>query len=146
MTASRFPFPKNCRYDAVHHTWVRPEPSGWVRIGVDVLGLEQLGDLAYVTLEAPGTVLTRGEPAGSVESAKMTGPLISPLSGRVAARNDLVLDNPALVNDDPYEAGWLLMVEPSRWEEEHGELVGDEQLDAWVTEELARFREEGWLE
>ena len=142
----RFPFPRDHRYDAAHHMWARQDTEGRVVVGIDVLGLESLGDLAYVSLEAPGAALSRGEAAGSLEAAKMTGPVVSPVSGTVVERNDLAMENPALVNGDPYDQGWLYVVEPTCWGQEREELVGDDALDPWIASELERYREEGWLD
>jgi glycine cleavage system H protein len=101
----------------------------------------------YIQLEAEGTRVSRGDPIGSVEAAKMVSPLYAPISGTIARRNEAVLRNPALVNADPYGRGWLVELEPSHWEAEAAELIhGADRVARWLEEEVARYREQGWIE
>ncbi|MCH8843568.1 MAG: hypothetical protein IID61_11420, partial [SAR324 cluster bacterium] len=74
-----YEFPEDRYYDAEHHTWALPEAGARrVTIGIDVLGLESLGDLAYVALNPLGSRVRRGESLGTLEAAKMTGDFVSP--------------------------------------------------------------------
>ncbi len=124
-------------YDRDHHVWaLRDESTGRVRIGVDALGLDSLGELAYISLQAVGMPVRRGESIGMLEAAKMTSDLISPLSGVITARNEEALRQPGLVNQDPYAAGWLVEIEPSAWEEEAALLVSGPAILDWIAEEL----------
>ena len=82
MDSSRaFDVPHDRHYDRAHHLWARRDDgTGRVRIGVDAIGLESLGELAYVELREEGRVVTRGEPVGSLEAAKMTTTIAAPVS------------------------------------------------------------------
>ncbi len=142
-----YTIPADRQYDREHHMWVQVDAAqGKMRVGMDTLGLAALGDLAYVTLKPVGTALQRGESFGTLEAAKMTGDLIAPVSGMIMTRNEETVRNPALVNQSPYMAGWLVLIEPSSWESESAQLVGDEDLPAWVEAELKRYREQGWID
>lgn len=143
---SDFTFPDDLHYDREHHMWVRQRSGGEVAIGIDPLGLENLGDLAYVTLAEIGAVVRRGEPLGTLEAAKMTGDIVSPVGGRVVARNQGAVESPALVNRDPYGEGWLVVLEPSEWSSDASALIHGDAVAGWVEEELARYRREGWLD
>lgn len=108
------------------HEWVCPEPQGKARIGITDYAQSQLGDIVFLDLPEPGSQVTQFEKMGEVETVKAVSDLFSPASGKVLERNQAVLDNPALVNEDPYGAGWLLRIELSRPEEMEALMSGDE--------------------
>lgn len=138
-------FPPELWYDRERHMWAARDTDGSVRVGIDVLGLETLGDLAYVSLCAVGAPVQRGAPIGALEAAKMTGDVLSPISGRVVERNDAAIADPRIVNADPY-AAWLVRIDPSDWTGESAALVSGPAIGPWVEGELVRYREQGWIE
>lgn len=140
-----YSFPPDLYYDGATHTWARHD-GGTVTVGLDTLGLESLGDMAYVALHAVGEAVRRGEAAGSLEAAKMVGDFISPVSGALVARNEDVLRDPGIVNRDPYGAGWLLKIAPSNWAAESAELVHGDALAGWIEAEVERYRTQGRIE
>ena len=138
-------FPQDCHYDRANHLWVKMDPSGQALIGIDALGLEALGDLAYIVLPGIGTQLTRAKPMGTLEAAKMTGELIAPISGTVLARNERVLRDPSFVNRDNYGDAWLVAIQPSDWTAESADLVHGADIAAWAEAEIERYRSQGWI-
>lgn len=94
------------------HEWARAE-NGTVRIGISDFAQDELGDIVYVELPAVDDEVSMGDPFGVIESIKAVSDIYSPVSGRVTAINDELFDRPELVNDEPYEGGWMLEVEPS---------------------------------
>jgi glycine cleavage system H protein len=97
--------PADRSYDREHHMWAQYDAaSEQIRVGMDALGLNALGDLAYVTLKNIGAIVHRGESFGTLEAAKMTGDLIAPISGEIVARNENTVRDPSLVNQSPYIA------------------------------------------
>lgn len=145
MSSDRpFETPPDRHYDREHHLWAhRDVESGRVRIGIDSIGLSSLGDLAYVSLHATGTTTPRGSALGSLEAAKMTTTIAAPVTGTIVARNDAVLKDPSLVNADPYGAGWLVEIEPARWEQDSAELVSGGAIEPWLAAEVERLQTEG---
>ena len=142
-----YEIPVDRAYDREHHMWAQFDPaSSDVFVGIDTLGLASLGDLAYVTLKDVGKSVKRGESMGTLEAAKMTGDLIAPISGMIVARNDTTVSNPAMVNQSPYVDGWMVVIKPSDWENESGQLVADDDLPAWVESEIKRYRSQGWID
>ena len=136
-------FPRDRHYERAQHLWARvDEDSGSVRVGIDTIGLESLGELAYISLKEPGARVVRGEPMGTLEAAKMTTPIVAPCSGTVLRRNEVALRDPLLVNRDPYDAGWLMDLEPGDWARESAELVTGDEIDSWVAAEVERLRTE----
>ena len=144
MAERAFEIPRDLHYDGERHVWVRAprEPGGTVRVGIDAMGLESLGELAYVTLHAVGTRAVRGVTLGSLEAAKMTSTITAPVTGVLTARNEAVLRDPALANRDPYGAGWLFEMEAENWERDSAELISGDSIEAWATAEAERFAEE----
>ena len=107
--------PDDLRYTA-EHEWVREpgEAEGSLRIGITDYAQDQLGDIVYVQLPDVGLPITAGEPIGELESTKSVSDVYAPISGEVVALNEALDDAPELVNSDPYGAGWLFEVVPSK--------------------------------
>lgn len=145
-TVGDYTLPDDLYYDREHHLWVRFD-DGRAAVGLDALGQAAMGDVVYIQLEPEGTQVSRGEPIGSVEAAKMVSPLYAPISGTVVQHNPAVRHNPSLVNTDPYGRGWLVELEPSRWDEEAAALIhGPARVARWLEEEVARYRSQGWID
>ena len=104
--------PPDLKYSE-EHEWVRVESGNIVVIGITEFAAESLGDVVFVELPEAGSKLTQFEKMGEIESVKAVNDLYSPVSGQISERNEQVIDNPQLVNDSPYEAGWMLKVELS---------------------------------
>jgi glycine cleavage system H protein len=104
-------FPADLRY-ADSHEYAAPAGIA-LRVGISAFAVDQLGDIVFVELPPVGQVLERGASFGTVESVKAVEEMYAPVSGVVTARNDVVIDRPELLQQDPYGEGWLLEVEPS---------------------------------
>jgi glycine cleavage system H protein len=94
------------------HEWARVEGSR-VTIGITDFAQRELGDIVFVELPEAGDEVEAGKPFGSVESVKTVSELYAPVSGRIVEVNTSLADNPEKVNESPYEAGWMIVVEPS---------------------------------
>jgi glycine cleavage system H protein len=101
-------FPQELRYTA-EHEWVRTEGSR-ARVGITDFAQDALGDVVYVDLPEVGAAVSAGQPLGEVESTKSVSDVYSPVSGTIAERNPLIEDRPELVNEQPYNDGWLIVV------------------------------------
>lgn len=144
---SSFDIPKDLHYDRDHHLWVKPDAaSGRARVGIDAIGLESLGELAYVALGDVGTTVARGDSIGTLEAAKMTTHIVAPVGGRIVARNDRVLADPVAVNKDPYDGGWLIELETADWARDAAALVSGDAIQGWVKSEVARLDAENQAE
>ena len=134
------------RFYNSNHLWMKKGDNGHVTVGMDELGLDSLGELVYLTLPSEGTPVEMGKAMGSMEAAKMTGELVAPVSGIVIEQNDKVLQNPLLVNEEPYGNGWLVKIEPTNWEEESETMVSGDKLPGWAEQEIKRFETQGILD
>jgi glycine cleavage system H protein len=100
--------PDELRYTQ-EHEWVAIDGAA-ATIGITDHAQQALGDVVFVSVPAPGTKVTAGEPCGEVESTKSVSDLYSPVDGEVTEVNGEVDENPGVVNSDPYGAGWLFKV------------------------------------
>ncbi len=95
------------------HEWLRRTAgggSGEAEIGITDFAQEQVGDVVYLELPADGTALIAGEPFGEIESAKTVAELIAPVSGELITSNAALEERPELVNESPYDEGWIVRV------------------------------------
>jgi glycine cleavage system H protein len=97
-------------YYTSDHEWVSDPGGPIARVGITDYAQEALGDVVFVDLPGLGETVNAGEACGEIESTKSVSELFSPVSGKVEAVNDAVLDAPEAVNSDPYGAGWLFAV------------------------------------
>ena len=100
--------PPNLRYTK-EHEWVLVE-DGIGIVGITDYAQDQLGDIVYVALPAPGKQLSQLAVFGEIESVKAVSELYSPVSGEVSESNGTLADKPELVNDSPYDEGWIIKV------------------------------------
>ena len=102
--------PQDLQYTKSHE-WVRALPSGQVEVGITEHAQSALGDLVFVEVPQVDRKLALGEACAVVESVKAASDVYSPVTGRVAARNEELSEKPELLNSDPYGAGWLMHIE-----------------------------------
>ena len=101
--------PEGLRYTS-EHEWVVEAGDGLVRVGITDYAQDALGDIVFVELPAPGTVVQPGQACGEVESTKSVSELFAPVAGTVTARNEALEAAPESVNADPYGQGWMFEV------------------------------------
>lgn len=108
------------------HEWAKTEPGKVVAIGVTDHAQDQLGEIVYVELPEVGAEVTKDEAFGVIESTKSVSDLYAPISGTVEAVNSIAVDGPEVVNEDPYEEGWLIKIAPSDAAELDDLMTADE--------------------
>jgi glycine cleavage system H lipoate-binding protein len=96
------------------HTWAKPEYGGRVRVGLDDFAQRLLGRLTGITAPGIGQEVTQGQVAFQVRKDSKGARVLSPVDGIVSHVNPQILEHPDLVNESPYEKGWLFIVEPTR--------------------------------
>lgn len=104
--------PQDLRYSESHE-WVRVESDGSVTVGITGHAQELLGDLVFVETPEPGSAASAGEACATVESVKAASDVYAPVSGEVVAVNEGLADAPELVNESPYDDGWLFRIRPA---------------------------------
>ncbi len=115
------------------HEWVLQLDGNRVRIGITDYAQKQLGDIVFVDNSQVDDEVTANESMGSIESVKAVSELYSPVSGTVVRVNEELNDTPESINEQPFDAGWLVEVEVSDPEELESLLNGDE-YQAFINE------------
>ncbi|MGB3545485.1 MAG: glycine cleavage system protein GcvH [Saprospiraceae bacterium] len=119
--------PAELRYTE-DHEWIRMEADGHAYVGITDFAQHELGELVYVEVDTVGETLEQGEIFGSVEAVKTTSDLLMPVAGTIIEFNkeldEAEEDNPTLVNESPYEKGWIVKIKVS------DPATVDELLDA----------------
>ena len=100
--------PADRRYSESHE-WF-PVEGDQVTIGITTHATDALTDITYVEMKAAGTTLAAGDSAGEVESVKTTSDVYTAVAGEVSEANTAVVDDPSLVNSDPFGEGWLVRI------------------------------------
>ena len=96
----------NLKYTA-EHEWLRVDGED-AYIGVTDFAQHELGDIVFVEVETVGEVLEKGETFGTVEAVKTVSDMYMPISGEVVEFNDALVENPELINKDPFGEGWVI--------------------------------------
>ncbi len=104
-------FDANVRYQDSHE-WARKD-GDLVVVGISDYAQDSLGDVVYVELPETGTSKAKTEAFGVVESVKAASDVYMPVSGEIVEVNGELEENPATVNESPFEAGWLVKIKPS---------------------------------
>lgn len=124
--------PKNLRYHR-EHDWARIDGDTAV-FGITGYAQESLGDIVFIELPEVGVDLAAGKPYAEVESVKAVSDVYAPLSGSVIEINDEVIDAPELINESPFEEGWLVKVRLSD-PDEMDELLTAEEYEEFLAEQ-----------
>ena len=126
MTADKFTFrvAKDRLYSA-EGVWVLPEPdSTRVRMGLADYPQQHNGDVAFANVKPAGTRLAAGGQFAEIETIKAMVELHAPISGTIVEVSAALNNGPEAINQSPYEAGWLTVIEPSAWDAERPKLLG----------------------
>ena len=122
--------PKENKYTQ-EHEWICLESGNKWKIGLTDYAQSHLGDMVYFDLSSPGTQVEQRQKIGEVESVKAVSEILTPVSGQVLEINQAVIDDPSLVNQDPYGKGWLVKLELSNLSELDS-LMNSDKYDEFV--------------
>ncbi|MBT1071697.1 glycine cleavage system protein GcvH [Pelotalea chapellei] len=120
-------FPEELKYSK-EHIWVRVEHDAAV-IGITDFAQEELGAISGVNLPEEGDEVEQDDSLGSVEARKTVSEIYAPFSGTVRAVNHEAVDNPGVLNDDPYDSGWLVEVSLDDIDELKGLMSAEDYAD-----------------
>ncbi len=103
-------FPDDLMY-ADTHEYIKKE-SNFLKIGISEFAVDQLGDIVFVELVEKGERLNKGQTFGTIESVKAVEEVYMPFSGQIIQRNDAIIDNPEILQNEPVGEGWLIIINP----------------------------------
>jgi glycine cleavage system H protein len=124
--------PKQYKYSQ-EHEWICLESSDKGKMGITDYAQSHLGDIVFIELLAPGTKVEQFSKIGVIESPKVVSDLFTPVSGEVLEINQAAIDEPQLVNRDPYGDGWLVRLRLSK-PSELDALMNSDEYDKFVTQ------------
>lgn len=133
--------PDDLLYDVENHIWFREMGDGNVQIGMTAVATALAGRLLAFTPKKIGREIKPGKSCGTVESGKWVGPAKSAAGGEVVEVNDALVANPSAANDDPYGAGWMVVLKPDDWEGAKSSLIPGTEVAAAYD---ARMEEDGF--
>jgi glycine cleavage system H protein len=133
--------PQDLRYSK-EHEWVLMRPDGTALVGITDFAQSELGDVVFFNLPEKGAKLTQFDRMGEIESVKSVSDLFSPVSGEVLSINTEATGKPELVNQSPYDKGWLITVRVAN-PRELGNLLTAAQYDAYVAAEAEKKEKKG---
>jgi glycine cleavage system H protein len=126
------------------HTWAQITPEGNIRVGVSDYAQKHLKGIAQVITESVGKEVNKMEPFGVAETWMFMFDLYAPVSGKVVKVNEKLREKPYLINEDPYEEGWIIEIKPKNslvLEEELKTLLSSREYNKWVSKLEGRLRE-----
>ena len=122
--------PDDLLYDVDNHIWFQEQGDGSVKIGMTTVATAMAGKLVAFTPKRVGRSVRAGKSCGTLESGKWVGPAKSVAGGEVLAVNDDMVASPSIANDDPYKAGWLVVLKPDDWGSVIGTLLTGDAITA----------------
>ena len=131
---SKFPVPKDLRYSE-RHEWARHTADGNYKTGLTPFALDLLGELVYLELPQVGEAFNANDPIGIVEAVQAATDIFTPISGKIIAVNEDLISDPKIIEQDPYENGWLLeFAADSNTDKTFSDLMDAEKYDACINQ------------
>jgi glycine cleavage system H protein len=124
-----------------NHTWTHLGRSGVAKVGVDDLLMHITGEVSFKNLKNQGEKISKGDLLAEIEQKGKILRILSPLSGDIVDTNPVLKDNPGILNEDPYQKGWMYEIRPANWTGETNSyyLAGD--ATTWIEKELEMFKD-----
>ncbi len=138
MDIQGYLFPDDLYYHK-EHFWARVE-GNLVVVGTNDFAQKLAGQVVYVEMPPTGKSVEQGKPCGSMESGKWVGRIYAPVSGKVESSNPDLEENPELINESPYEKGWICKINASNLQEELKNLLKGESLVEFIKSEIERVK------
>ncbi len=135
MNVKDLTFPDDLLY-TTEHEWVKIE-GGLVRVGITDYAQDSLHEVVFCETPEVDASLTRGDSMGTVESIKAVSDIYSPVSGTVVEVNKRLEDEPELLNNSPYEEGWIVLLRPTSLEKDRNGLLKIKDYAEMVGKELS---------
>lgn len=140
LTSSVLRIPQGLFYNK-NHTWAFLEKNGSAKVGLDDLLLHLTGGVSVDFLKDPGDKVRKGDMIAMVSHDQKSLKISSPVSGEIQKLNKVLSGKEGIINDDPYNSGWLYKLRPEKWTEETSCCKMGEDAVKWSESELSRCRD-----
>jgi glycine cleavage system H protein len=114
------------------HEWIKIRDEVAI-IGISDFAQEQLGDIVSIELPKPGSIFRQGQTMAIIDSVKASSDIYAPISGEIIEVNDGLIEKPEIINQSPYDSGWIAKIKPSNMEEFES-LMTKEKYDRYIGE------------
>jgi len=138
MKIEEYFFPDDLYYHK-EHFWAKVE-GDVITIGTTDFAQKLAGQVVYIELPSAGKAVEQGKPCGSMESGKWVGRIYAPISGKIESINNELEDAPELINESPYEKGWMCKIKASNLQEDLKNLMKAESLSDFIRSEIERVK------
>lgn len=135
MKIDKYEMPDGLYYHE-EHSWAKEEDD-LIVVGVDDFAQKLAGEIVYVDLPYEGDEVVQGKPFATIESGKWVGKIYAPVSGEIIEVNEEVDDDASVINEDPYEGGWVVKIKPTNKEEIKNLLKGEAAVE-WLKKEIEK--------
>ena len=140
FTANILRIPQGLFYNK-NHTWAHLEESGAAKVGLDDFLQHITGEVKFINLKNPGEIINKGDLLSEIDQRGKQLRIFSPISGKIMNTNSMLYKNPEILNEDPYEKGWIYKIKPSNWIAETKSYYLAEEATNWSKKELVRFKD-----
>lgn len=123
------------------HTWAHLESSGAAKVGLSHMLVRITGTVRFSNLRTQGEQIQKGDLLASIQKDGKILNVFAPISGEIRETNVLLLENPGLVSEDPYNSGWIYKIVPENWTADTHSYYLADKAKAWIESELNRFRD-----
>lgn len=123
------------------HSWARVDGTR-VTVGMNDFFQKEAGDIVFVDLPEEEDEVSQGEVCGKIQSRKWIGKLVAPVSGEIVEVNEELEEDTSLINTDPYDKGWIIVIEASDLDAELEKLMQGDALAGFLEKEVKRAEEE----
>jgi glycine cleavage system H protein len=138
MKIEEYSFPDDLYYHK-EHFWAKVE-GDVATIGTTDFAQKLAGQVVYIELPSVGKAVEQGKPCGSMESGKWVGRIYAPVSGKIDSINGDLEDTPELINESPYEKGWMCRIKASNLQEDLKNLMKGAGLPDFIKSEIERVK------
>ncbi|MCB8994253.1 MAG: hypothetical protein H6538_01455 [Bacteroidales bacterium] len=132
--------PKGLFFDK-SHTWAFMEKEGFVKIGIDDFLQHVTGPITQVKMKSPGDKVIKGEQVLSIVQNGKQIKISTPVSGTIIEKNSVLEDEASILNDSPYNDGWIYLIEPTNWMREIQFLFMVDKYKVWLKSEFTRLKD-----
>ena len=140
LTANMLKIPQGIFFSK-NHMWTHLDSKGIAKVGVDDLLMHLTGEVKFSKLRKPGEIVQKEDLLAVINHKGKLLKIVSPISGEIISANPVLQENPEILNDDPYQKGWMYKIKPSRWIAETSTCYIAEEATGWSVKELERFKD-----
>ena len=140
MQIDEYDFPDDLSYEK-NHFWAKVDSDGNVVFGATDFFQKLAGEIVYIELPMQGAKVEQSQSISSLESGKWVGKIFAPVSGEIVEANDELEDSPELINESPYDEGWIARIKPSNLDSDLANLMKTgPDLEKFIKEEAEKHK------